>query len=591
MADVTSSNSISVGLGMMSDEGIEQAQTVLAELFACVGVKRVIEVDDRFAASLEKATAALLGEGADRRGELLGADPDLVSDEAVARQLLAERWDELEDEPSRLALAERITGPPEGEDAEDQRALSTLGELLSGIGTERLSLDGWQQRRDAVVEEVEAQPTLVLFDRDFSREAGGGEHTGEGLVSDFAQRARDVDAYCALLTRTVSRVDHHTEWRALAVSLGIPASRFVLVLKEDLLDHPLRFALTVGTSLLAPTLARLLQLTEKAVTDGQRKAAELAHELSSAELEDIVFRTSEDEGVWEGDTLLRLLAALERPRAGLGVRKDEAVRDMVTTIRCLRSAASAPADLGAAEAEAERPTGSAGWRHQRAEIYDEAEYVNSLHLPLELGDTFRKTNGQKSYVLVGQPCDLMMRGDGKRAPELTHAVLVPISISETTKRGIEFFELPLFDSNSGSYGYVQLNRPVLVSITSLELCALDSKGRARLDTGEGPSPLMLPTWTARHERLLKQIRKLLQAHEGLDDAEAEARLANQLGAFGDHLFKLTLEREPGIVSFNCKRGDRIRDPYATDLLNRYARHLMRTAYEHLLIAPPEGGAR
>jgi hypothetical protein len=99
-----------------------------------------------------------------------------------------------------------------------------------------------------------------------------------------------------------------------------------------------------------------------------------------------------------------------------------------------------------------------------------------------------------------------------------------------------------FDSDTGAYGYVQLNRPELVSISSLEFCVFDTEGHARLSTSEPASPLLLPTWVARHKRLIKQAKKLLEDDH---DKEANPGLASRLGCFDGHLFKLALERGGG----------------------------------------------
>ena len=60
-------------------------------------------------------------------------------------------------------------------------------------------------------------------------------------------------------------------------------------------------------------------------------------------------------------------------------------------------------------------------RLYQREVYEDAEYLSRLHTPIELGDLFRKENGSKRFVLVAQPCDLMVRNDGsgRRSPDLS----------------------------------------------------------------------------------------------------------------------------------------------------------------------------
>ena len=61
---------------------------------------------------------------------------------------------------------------------------------------------------------------------------------------------------------------------------------------------------------------------------------------------------------------------------------------------------------------------------QRLERYELAEYLNSHYIPIELGDIFQKMgDSAKRYVLLAQPCDLMVRTDGKRNPFINEGVL------------------------------------------------------------------------------------------------------------------------------------------------------------------------
>ena len=65
-------------------------------------------------------------------------------------------------------------------------------------------------------------------------------------------------------------------------------------------------------------------------------------------------------------------------------------------------------------------------RHQ--EIYEAGELINSLRKPIDNGDIFTITEGEKKgkkFILVAQECDLMVRGeDGKRGARI--AILLEI---------------------------------------------------------------------------------------------------------------------------------------------------------------------
>ena len=54
-------------------------------------------------------------------------------------------------------------------------------------------------------------------------------------------------------------------------------------------------------------------------------------------------------------------------------------------------------------------------RIQRYETYESDGELNGFHVPIELGDIFEKVTNRRRYILLMQPCDLMVRGNGKRS--------------------------------------------------------------------------------------------------------------------------------------------------------------------------------
>ena len=92
------------------------------------------------------------------------------------------------------------------------------------------------------------------------------------------------------------------------------------------------------------------------------------------------------------------------------------------------------------------------WRVRRLEDYEESENINKYYMPIDLGDIFEKPGG-KQFILVGQPCDLMGRLDGKRDHSVSE-----ITTSRIEKRPTAFHELRHFDSQSGEGVYVSFNK-------------------------------------------------------------------------------------------------------------------------------------
>ena len=126
--------------------------------------------------------------------------------------------------------------------------------------------------------------------------------------------------------------------------------------------------------------------------------------LSTPDFDRIVFGSSRREGVWEPDTLLRVFGILMRREARSQLYQDA---DISTAVAEARRISAIPEDVAAAlDEESASPE---VLRIQRFESYESDDELNQFHVPIELGDIFeRDSNGQR-YILLVQPCDLMVR--------------------------------------------------------------------------------------------------------------------------------------------------------------------------------------
>ncbi len=215
------------------------------------------------------------------------------------------------------------------------------------------------------------------------------------------------------------------------------------------------------------------------------------------------------------------------------------------------------------------------------DIYDTAEHVNGLHLPIELGDLFERGDG-KRFVVIAPPCDLMVREKGMRKPYLTHMLMAEVAKGKASDRTqFASFELPYYDLDSGTSTFVKLGRPWTVRAIVLDACVLNDDGRARLNL-EAEMPLaLLPNWRTRRDELHKVAKGLLTrvakvpANAGGDTREAVG------GSFKRDPFPLT-ELDPGtkIIAWDCTRVGRVRELYSRALLARFSQYFARDAYLH-----------
>jgi hypothetical protein len=80
------------------------------------------------------------------------------------------------------------------------------------------------------------------------------------------------------------------------------------------------------------------------------------------------------------------------------------------------------------------------WR--RDEVFDAGSRLNALRSPLACGDVFKKDGGNRYYILLGQPCDLVVRFNGSRAAR--EALLVKLASYQPANaaQSHRYFEVP-----------------------------------------------------------------------------------------------------------------------------------------------------
>ncbi len=137
-----------------------------------------------------------------------------------------------------------------------------------------------------------------------------------------------------------------------------------------------------------------------------------------------------------------------------------------------------------------------------AEVLDEGSYINALHSPLRCGDVFQHTQNQSRYVLLAQPCDLVIRGKegadfGKRRRDEADLVLIEEGKPDDTKRESNFVI-----GGVGAHGeswQVNFRRAISVNLRVLELAVFDREGRVNWRLGQRAPIHLLPGWKKRFQ--------------------------------------------------------------------------------------------
>lgn len=400
----------------------ESARQDAIGLLRNVGVSRVVVVDDVYAARVSDVLGMCdeLGGTATAGLPYLDAvDPNDPDEERS--DFIRDIWNRLGNSQRRRLLAEarRVSSTANAEEVEaadgpttgDAKAASSLEgvlEDLEGVEFVPLSLGEWNEQRGGYVAGGAALETLLLFDRDFSGE-GGGENEG---LRQIQQVQSDEVGFCGLLTHTVSLGEEYAEWQKLADEEGLNPDKFVVIAKERLREEPPNYHRFLGMLRLTALSGRYAEVKNRAwsIFENSVDNAKLAMEgLSVLDFDRMVFASSREQSVWEPDTLLRVFGILMRRAASAGLHEDD---DFLEAVAGARRVSDAPETIVRA---LKRDDGSnEALEIQRFECYDSGEELNRFFVPIDLGDIFRIGSKCKLYILLAQPCDLVVRKNGKR---------------------------------------------------------------------------------------------------------------------------------------------------------------------------------
>jgi hypothetical protein len=213
-------------------------------------------------------------------------------------------------------------------------------------------------------------------------------------------------------------------------------------------------------------------------------------------------------------------------------------------------------------------------------------YVNSLHLPLELGDIFEKSGG-RLFVLIAPPCDLMVRRKGHRADSMKEAVLAEIIGEVSDERRNVTWELPYFDR--ATKRYVDFKRTLSVKLFGLDLCVFNSDGNASITPGEPSPEHLIPPWAARYAVLQQELKPVLKkigaGWKSSNHQQRSNALNSDLGIDHNRVFAPTFKPSTCTLRYDFKRLTRLVAPRSNALLTTYGQFLSRSAFEHDLETP------
>jgi hypothetical protein len=571
MGGGTSSKSTSQEHSVTPSE-LDTAQAAINQLFEALGVKRVISVDDLYAEedTLEDLIGLLTDNPAAATSIPELADLDLTVDDDIWHDRLRTTWDAIGAE-RHVAVVQQVRAAT-GDQALDTVVGGVLAQLFEKYEFLPLTLAQWQAEKTALLEAASMLNTVVLFDQSFTKE-GGSDTAGIGLIQDAYARCPHPGPLCGLLSQNYTVAQEFDGWQRLAKDHNLETDRFVLIAKERLQGQLTGFATQIKLAVLNHQCNELKNEAIEVLAGAHGQAANDLRAMNIYDFEHIVFRSSYREGIWEPDTLFRVFALYHRAATRNIARQSATLAQRAASIRKV-------SNLPIPEA-ANLPHGS--WKIQRLELYDDQDHLNNHYLPTELGDIYQKTSGDKRYILLAQPCDLMVRNQKEpgRRPSTYEATIAEI-VDEPPNDSAASAELKYFNPETGRSAYVHFGRIHTIKLCVLDLCAFRTDGIATLRTTDRCPDGVIPSWQRYFGALQLEATKLLKRYQDLKktDRKDKALIAVVTRASHKGVITADLNEQEKRVEYHIKRVRRLLQPRAGEILTRYAAYTSRDAFEH-----------
>lgn len=558
------------------------------------GIEKVISIDDDNStdSSPEELLAVLNAVEQEVLTNVVGPLLSIENgDRELIRDFVRNNWSSLSNEV-HAELLKSLTPPAEAISesvtlAVDLKAASKLPEIF-GDKLERLTLTAWEKQMDRLVND-QMPVTLFLVDLSFTGEERGKEE-GIKVIAHLLQMSQKSHIYCGLLSGLFHTASVHADSKTTAKDHNLDPRRFVLIPKDSLDNDPRTFLALVKLVAMNQSAGMLRDAVSKAFAECLEESDGEISGLDVFEFERIVCLTSSKEGVWEADTLLRVLSLFHKKFVRRSLHSNP---DVYGTADYLRKLTNIRVGEWGGPTKMEIAL-------RRLEWFEDAD-INEQHLPIELGDVFRiGSRPNKLYVLVAQPCDLMVRQDGRRHHTVENGLLLEAtSIDDAAGAGDGehvhdsdfYFRLDFLEPERD--WQVNLRKIHYVCLEVLDLCVFQQNGSCSLVKGQEMPSLMAEAWRARFPRVVARMDKVRNRYAelmkivGMKAADA-SRIA--ISAAMDNLLQCQIVPKTGSIAFDISRIGRIKQPRAGALLARYANAFARDAFEHDLTRRPKQSA-
>jgi hypothetical protein len=495
-------------------------------------------------------------------------------DQDIQDKQIREQWENL-DHKTKVEINQRILAKDYNITEIDNKAISAFFEIIPQEMLYPISPSQWNESKGDLLQE--SKKTLFLFDQDLKNNEG----LNEGGIKIIAEITKKKEIISALFTQTVSKDSCMQVRDRLSETYAIAKEKFFVIPKEILPDDTLYFIYLLKMTILTGDFGNFKEIVNAVLEGTIEKAKSEIEKIGIEDFDHIMFKAPEKEGQWEPDMFFRLYSHFQRREFYNAAYTDANLQRIISKIRSVSG-------IPAKSVSFSIP--SRAWEIQHGELYENSDYLNKNHLPIELGDIFEKTDStsSKKYILLAQPCDLMVRGNGYRARTENRFALLEMKISTEKQYNTMFEEeVVYFGDSPEQKWFVKFKDVHFTKDYILDLCIYNDDGIAKFESNVGVQETIRPSLINRYASIEKQIKGEVKKGENLFGKmitnPKNKNVSNELIEilFCDDLFRCKYEKNNNdyTIVYNCKRIGRLDRTRATGLLMSYTSTIQRPAYE------------
>lgn len=553
----------------------------IKDLLACVNIRKIIYVDDKFDIEHQKENIFaylknLKKEGKEIR-DLEGIKWEIpsVAFEGQLEHLWASWSDEQKEKCFRLISVEQ--------ENIDVIPTAILEKNLPGRLT-KLTPSEWEKSKKehlAITEDTDK--FLCLFDMKLNGNGRDGlAYVEELLKTEYAGRV-----YCGIFSQEFEP-EGEQAWceqkkRECTVRDFYPISKRRLADEHSIVG----FTEGIKNVLLVQHIEKLKNESKEILKESWEHVEERLDKVTPPTFNRIVQKTSYDEGIWEIDSLFRLINILidqETKKAIIDEEKRKRFKEAVKEIRNVEKVETLKPD------EFSNPQLE---QLQKEEIYYKGEIINALHFPLSNGDIF-KIKG-KEYILLCQPCNLAIRSEGRRG-NCERAFLIELQqknidfLDSKPKQALSAYEeiKGCRDNNKLKVAYFPTFKSVLLTI--FDLVVYNKNGMAELYfQAESVPEVIHEPWRKRYSMIKKELKKYRDVIIALESTQIENKNDRQLlrnfinspQCMKDiHVKGIeAYDKAQDAFIFPIERISHYKNTYSMDLLNKFMQYLSRNGFD------------